>query len=99
VVDDAHLLDEPSAALVHHLATSGAAAVLLTQRTNEQPPSAVVSLYKDGPVPWLELDPLGQSEFGALASAALGGEIELDALHRLWPGRPRSADDRCAARR
>ncbi len=86
VVDDAHLLDELSAALVHHLATSGLAAVLLTQRTSEQPPSAVVSVYKDGPVPWLELEPLGQSEFGALASAALGGEIEPDTLHRLWSG-------------
>ncbi len=84
VVDDAHLLDELSAALVHHLATSGAAGVLLTQRTSEQPPSDVVSLYKDSTVPWLELEPLGQSEFGALASAALGGEIEPDTLHRLW---------------
>ena len=86
VVDDAHFLDELSAALVHHLATSGAAAVLLTLRTGEQPPPAVVSLYKDGPVPWLELEPLGQSGFGALASAALGGEIEPDTLHRLWSG-------------
>ena len=84
VVDDAHLLDELSAALVHQLATSGAAAVLLTMRTGEQPPSAVVSLYKDGPVPRLELAPLRHSEFGVLASTALGGEIEPGTLHRLW---------------
>src|SRR5712691_5479233 len=31
VVDDAHLLDELSAALVHHLASSGLAAVLISQ--------------------------------------------------------------------
>src|SRR6266567_7073620 len=84
VVDDAHLLDELSAALVHHLVTSGAAAVLLTVRTGQQPPSAVVSLYKDGPVPRLELQPLGQAEFGELASAALGAKIEPDTLHHLW---------------
>jgi len=84
VVDDAHLLDELSAAFVHHLATSRAVAVLLTIRTGEQPPSAVVSVYKDGQVPRLELEPLGQSEFRALASTALGGEIEPRTLHRLW---------------
>ncbi len=84
LVDDAHLLDELSAAFVHHLAISGAAAVLLTVRTGQQPPSAVVSLYKDGPVPRLELQPLGQAEFGELASAALGADIEPDTLHHLW---------------
>jgi len=84
VVDDAHLLDELSAALIHHLATSSAVAVLLTMRTGEQPPSAVVSVYKDGPVPRLELEPLGRPEFCALASAALGGDIEPGTLHRLW---------------
>src|SRR6266581_1274457 len=84
VVDDAHLLDELSAALIHQLATSGAAAVLLTMRTGEQPPSAVVSLYKDGPIPRLELEPLRHSEFGVLASTALGGEIEPGTLRRLW---------------
>src|SRR5712691_4850569 len=84
VVDDAHLLDELSAVFVHHLATSRAVAVLLTMRTGEQPPSAVVSVYKDGPVPRLELEPLGQPEFRALASTALGGEIEPGTLHCLW---------------
>ncbi len=84
VVDDAHLLDELSAAFVHHLATSHAVAVLLTTRTGEQPPSAVVSVFKDGPVPRLELEPLGQPEFRALASTALGGEIEPGTLYRLW---------------
>jgi DNA-binding CsgD family transcriptional regulator len=84
VIDDAHLLDELSAALVYYLAASGAAAALLTIRTGDQPPSAVVSLYKDGPVPRLELEPLGQPEFGALAAAALGGAIEPSTLQRLW---------------
>jgi DNA-binding CsgD family transcriptional regulator len=84
VVDDVHLLDGLSAALVHHLSTSGAAAVLLTMRAGEQPPSDVVSLYKDGPLPRLELEPLGQQDFATLASAALGGDIEAGTLHRLW---------------
>jgi DNA-binding CsgD family transcriptional regulator len=84
VVDDAHLLDGLSAALVHHLSTSGAAAVLVTMRSGEQPPSAVVSLYKDAPLPRLDLEPLGQQDFATLASAALGGDIEPGTLHRLW---------------
>ena len=84
VIDDAHLLDGLSAAFAHHLAISGAAAVLLTKRINEQPPPDVVSLYKDGPLPWLELEPLGRQEFGVLVSAALGGDIEPGTLHRLW---------------
>ena len=84
VVDDAHLLDPLSAALVYHLSTSGVAAVLLTTRAGEQPSSAVVSLYKDGPLPRLELEPLGQQDFATLASAALGGDIEPGTLHRLW---------------
>jgi DNA-binding CsgD family transcriptional regulator len=84
VVDDAHLLDGLSAALVHHLSTSGAAAVLLTMQAGEQPPSDVVSLYKDGPLPRLELEPLGQQDFATLASAALGGDVEPGTLHQLW---------------
>src|SRR6266699_2545886 len=84
VVDDANLLDGLSAALVHHLSASGAAAVLLTMRAGEQPPSDVVSLYKDGPLPRLELEPLGQQNFATLASAALGGDVEPGTLHRLW---------------
>jgi DNA-binding CsgD family transcriptional regulator/tetratricopeptide (TPR) repeat protein len=84
VIDDTHLLDGLSAALVHHLSASGAAAVLLTMRAGDQPPSDVVSLYKDGPLPRLELEPLGQQDFATLASAALGGDVEPDTLHGLW---------------
>src|SRR6266566_4248590 len=84
VIDDANLLDGLSAALVHHLSASGAAAVLLTMRAGEQPPSNVVSLYKDGPLPRLELEPLGQQNFATLASTALGGDVEPGTLHQLW---------------
>src|SRR5207247_465703 len=73
-----------SAALVPHLSASGAAAVLLTMRAGKQPPLDVVSLYKDGPLPRLELEPLGQQDFATLASAALGGDVEPDTLHGLW---------------
>ena len=42
VVDDAHLLDDGSAALVLHLATSTMAAVIATVRSGEPCPDAVV---------------------------------------------------------
>ena len=43
-VDDAHLLDDASAALIHQLAFSGLAMVLATVRTGEPAPDSVVAL-------------------------------------------------------
>jgi hypothetical protein len=48
-VDDAHLLDELSAVLVHQLVLRQAASVVLTLRTREGAPDAVMALWKDGP--------------------------------------------------
>ena len=57
-VDDAHLLDELSAVLVHQLVLRRAASVVLTLRTGETAPDAVTALWKDGHLPRLELQPL-----------------------------------------
>jgi hypothetical protein len=54
-VDDAHLLDRASAALVHHLVLSSTASVLMTLRTHASPPDAITALWKDGLVEWLEV--------------------------------------------
>jgi hypothetical protein len=48
VVDDAHLLDHGSAALVHQLVVARACAVVATVRTPDVPPDPIVSLWKDG---------------------------------------------------
>lgn len=84
VVDDAHLLDDMSAAFIHQLVVSGAAAVLATVRSGEALPPGVLSLSKDALVPRLELQPLGPAEFADLLTAVLGGEAEPETRQRLW---------------
>src|SRR5918997_1045485 len=58
-VDDAHLLDDMSATLVHQLAETGGATLLVTYRCTEPAPDPVMALWKDGLVERVELDGLG----------------------------------------
>src|SRR5437763_8634871 len=53
--DDAHLLDETSAILVHQLATSGAAFVVVTTRSGEPAPDPIVALWRDDAVERIEV--------------------------------------------
>ncbi|PSL55839.1 AAA ATPase-like protein [Saccharothrix carnea] len=84
VVDDAHLLDELSAVLVHQLVLRKAASVLLTLRTGEPVPDAVTALWKDGHLPRLELEPLSCRQIAALVETRLGGPVDDAATQRLW---------------
>ena len=84
VVDDAHLLDPASATLVHQLASSGGVFVLATLRTGEDAPDAVVALWKDGLAERVELGVLDEDDVGAVLRAALGSEVQLATVHRLW---------------
>jgi DNA-binding CsgD family transcriptional regulator len=83
-VDDIHLLDDPSAALVHHVATSRLATMLLTLRSGEVAPDAVTALYRDGVVPRLELQAISRAEFNGLVEGVLGSSVEIRTLNRLW---------------
>jgi hypothetical protein len=83
-VDDAHLLDELSAVVVHQLVLRRAASVVLTLRTGETAPDAVTALWKDGHLPRLELRPLSQEETATLVEARLGGLVDSAAARRLW---------------
>ncbi|HWR47335.1 MAG TPA: AAA family ATPase, partial [Pseudonocardiaceae bacterium] len=83
-VDDAHLLDELSAVLIHQLVLRRAASVVLTLRTGERAPDAVTALWKDGHLPRLELRPLSQDETATLVEARLGGPVDSVAARRLW---------------
>ncbi|HVE96635.1 MAG TPA: LuxR C-terminal-related transcriptional regulator [Pseudonocardiaceae bacterium] len=83
-VDDAHLLDELSAMLVHQLALRRAATVVLTLRSGETAPDAVTALWKDGHLTRLELQPLSEAETATLVEAALGGPLDSAAARRLW---------------
>jgi DNA-binding NarL/FixJ family response regulator len=83
-VDDAHLLDGLSAALVHQLAATSAVFVLVTVRTGKPVPDPILAIWKDGLAERLELQALSRDEVDQLVSAILGGEVDALTLHRLW---------------
>lgn len=47
-IDDAHLLDQLSATLLHQVAVEGSGRIVATVRSGEAVPDAVTSLWKDG---------------------------------------------------
>jgi DNA-binding CsgD family transcriptional regulator/tetratricopeptide (TPR) repeat protein len=83
-IDDAHLLDSASAALVQRLAAGAGAFVVVTVRTGEVVPDAIVGLWKDGANDYLELQPLSEDDVARLLAGALGGEVEAGMSGRLW---------------
>jgi hypothetical protein len=83
-VDDAHLLDDLSATLVHQLVLRRTATLVLTLRTGETAPDAVTALWKDGHLTRLELQPLSQDETAVLVGARLSGPVDAAAARRLW---------------
>jgi DNA-binding CsgD family transcriptional regulator len=84
VVDDAHLLDNLSAFVLHQLVQRHAATVLLTIRTGAQPPDAVTALWKDGHLRRLDLQPLSRAESDGLLQSALGGPVSTACGERMW---------------
>ncbi|HEV8167395.1 MAG TPA: AAA family ATPase, partial [Actinomycetota bacterium] len=75
-LDDAHLLDDASAALVHQLAFRGLAVVVATVRTGEPAPDPVIALWKDGLARRLDLSALAPSAAAELLERALGGPVD-----------------------
>ena len=70
-IDDAHLLDPPSAALVHLVARAENATVLGTLRNGEQIPLPIRALWTDDLVEHVELAPLTAAETTGLLAAIL----------------------------
>ena len=83
-IDDAHLLDDASAALLFHLVINGIAFVVATLRTGEPAPGPVTALWKEGIAERLEIQALARAEVGELIEAALGGPVEGLTKERLW---------------
>jgi DNA-binding NarL/FixJ family response regulator len=75
-VDDAHLLDNGSATLVHQLALTGAITVLATVRSGEAVPDPVLSLWKDGPAERIEVGVLDDAAIEELLFMALRGPVD-----------------------
>jgi len=83
-VDDAHLLDQLSATLLHQIAVEGAGRVLATVRSGEPVPDAVTSLWKDGYLHRLELQPFTKQQSIALIESVLGGTLEELSADVMW---------------
>ena len=75
-VDDAHLLDGLSALVVHQLAQSGGARLVVTVRTGSEEPDAVTALWKDGLLPRLDLEPLSAAATREVIETTLGGPVD-----------------------
>ncbi|WP_083452855.1 helix-turn-helix transcriptional regulator [Mycolicibacterium goodii] len=83
-VDDAHLLDDLSAFVVHQIVQRGAAKVVLTLRDGEPVPPAVEEITAAGQFDRLDLAPLTPDETTSLLAATLGGTVDPDTGRRLW---------------
>ncbi|HKP44147.1 helix-turn-helix transcriptional regulator [Mycobacterium sp.] len=84
VVDDAHLLDDLSALVVHQLVLQDMASVIVTIRTGEPAPDAVTALWKDGLLRRLELQPLSRNESDHLLTTVLDGPLAVGCAQRMW---------------
>lgn len=83
-VDDAHLLDQLSATLLHHIAVERAGRIVVTVRSGEAVPDAVTSLWKDGYLRRFDLQPLSKEQSIALVETVLGGTLEGLSADVMW---------------
>jgi len=82
-IDDAHLLDDGSATLVHQLAFTHAATVLATVRTGEATPDPVVALWKDDLADRIAVGTLDEAAVEELLLSVLGGPVDSASVRQL----------------
>jgi DNA-binding CsgD family transcriptional regulator/tetratricopeptide (TPR) repeat protein len=90
-VDDAHLLDPLSAALIYLVARSENARVVGTVRAGEPVADPLNALWRDDLVDRIELSPLSPKATGDLLVELLGGQVDpatSDRLYALSQGNP-----------
>src|SRR3954466_4716734 len=83
VVDDAHLLDDSSAALVHQLAVHGRTRLIVVASDDGPYPGAISRLWTGELLPRLGLEPLPRVDTEQLLAAGPGGRPEPLTLNRL----------------
>ncbi|MFJ4681817.1 LuxR C-terminal-related transcriptional regulator [Streptomyces sp. NPDC088789] len=100
LVDDAHLLDDASAALVHHLAVHGPTRLVVVARDSGPLPGAVSRLWTGELLPRLALEPLPDEDTAQLLTAGTAGSLDpltMNRLRRLCEGDLRLLRDLSAA--
>ncbi|HEY1971721.1 MAG TPA: AAA family ATPase, partial [Pseudonocardia sp.] len=83
-IDDAHLLDDVSATLLHQLALDQRVTLVITVRNGEPAPDAVTALWKDDLVTRIEVKELSGQQTANLLTAALGQPATTDTARRLY---------------
>jgi DNA-binding NarL/FixJ family response regulator len=83
-IDDAHHLDNLSATLVHQLALTRSARLIVTVRAGEPAPDAITALWKDRILPRVDVEPLDRSHTAELLEAILGGPLETASLNKIF---------------
>jgi DNA-binding NarL/FixJ family response regulator len=83
-VDDAHLLDDSSATLVHMAASTASVLVVVTARADMEPAEPVTTLWKEGLADRVALQPLERPHMIAVAVDILGGSLDRRTEHLLW---------------
>jgi DNA-binding CsgD family transcriptional regulator len=84
VIDDAHLLNDLCAALVHKLILTGTASVVLTVSDAAPAHDLVDALWKDGLAPRVELAPLTRQHVEEMLRATLGDLVDSRTCEQLW---------------
>jgi ATP/maltotriose-dependent transcriptional regulator MalT len=83
-IDDAHLLDGLSAHVVHQLAQSRGARLVVTVRAGADEPDAVTALWKDGLLARIDLEPFSADDTREMIEAELGGPVDARSAQRFW---------------
>ncbi|WP_167980564.1 AAA family ATPase, partial [Lentzea indica] len=81
VVDDAHLLDDASIGMLHHVIRHGYARVLVTSRPGER-----AELWQEGLLRRYPLGDLSRAESDLLLERALEGPVDTRSSSLLWSG-------------
>ena len=84
IVDDAHELDDASAALVHILAESDSVFLVVTVRAGVEVSPPVTALWKDELLERVEVPALDVDASAELVATALGGPVDGGTALALW---------------
>ena len=77
-------MDNLSATLIHLLAVTASARLILTARSGEPVPDAVTSLWKDSLIARLDIGPFDRTQSTQLIETVLGGPLETASANRVY---------------
>jgi DNA-binding NarL/FixJ family response regulator len=83
-IDDAHLLDELSAHVLHQLAQARGVRLVVTVRAGGRAPDAVTALWKEGLLARLDLEPLSAEATREFIEVTLDGPVDSRSARRFW---------------